>query len=255
MLPNGKLTKIIDRLLEQIARKDFSAAFNSLKRTNFRPVKAMQKFVKHAQPTLATKLVHAFKEYCMTGLTKENVFNRAGNLCLLLSLYEHTSVVGYLKEKQRLLDIIEGFGVPVPLLLLQKMREIDYALKCTFSPEKLIALGFEQVGSDDEYLKYTHPELSIVIAVQIPKAKEGQFEEKMRLSALAKAAFVKPKTHEGWLALGFTVKHQTFRAIYYSRHNERGKEECYTVWYTDTQIAEIYHREMLARSAADEGEK
>jgi hypothetical protein len=166
MSQTAKLSKTVDRLMAQLERDDFPAAYTTLKQTNFRPTKAMVKFVRKAPVTFSVRLLHLFKAYCMDGLTREIIFNRAGNFCLLLSLHEIISIPGYYREKQCLLAVIENFGVVVPLLLVQKMREIEHNIKHSSSNEKLLAQGFTRAYCDAQFSKYIHPDLDFVFIVR-----------------------------------------------------------------------------------------
>jgi hypothetical protein len=243
MTHEPKFVNAINRVNEQIEREDFSAAFRTFKITGFLPSKAIVKFVKRAPPTLALALVHAFREYCMTGISRENLFDRSVNLSVLLTLCKVQSIIGYYREKKCVHELIDRYGIPVPALIAHTCREIEREIKKSCSHEKLLASGFSRVHYDLQFSKYTHTELNFVLAIQTPRAEVKKLEEALRQSAGEDTcAFERPATHEGWLKLGFRIKHQANRAIFYYRLDEKGNEECYSVVYGSVQIATRHYR-------------
>ncbi|HXK37857.1 MAG TPA: hypothetical protein VJ579_02220 [Candidatus Paceibacterota bacterium] len=169
MTHEPKFERAIGWLKDQIARKDFAAALQTFMQTGYLPAKAVRRFVNEAPVTLATSLLHNFKLHCMTGLTKENVFDRSLNISSYLSACAVQSIIGYFREKQHLLSVIQSFGIPVPLVLVQTMREIEQGIKRSTPHGKFLASGFVRVYFDAQFSKYTHPELDFRLVVRTHK--------------------------------------------------------------------------------------
>lgn len=248
-----KFVKAIMRAGDQIARGDFSAALRTLALTGYLPEKVITKFVKQAPPSLALQLQNAMHAHCLDGLTGDNVFDRSLKITLLLSVSYLRGIVQYFKEKERLLGVIEGLGTCVPLVLTSRMRAIEQEIKQSTSHEKFIAQGFSRVEYEIQFSKYTHPELDFALVVRTSLGEAKKLKTERRNSTAVSDRFEKPTTHEGWLALGFSVKHQTYRAIYYVRKRADGTDEHHTMWYTDAQIAALYPRS--TESGAADGMK
>lgn len=245
-----KFVAAINRVHQQLKRGDYSAALLTFKHTEYLPECAVRRFVKHAPALLVENLLHAYKKYCLLGLNGENVFARSINLAVLLSLFRTKGIVRYYKEKESILSVIHGLGSVVPLIITQEINSTEERILKFTSHTKLLNEGFVRVEWDKYSSKYMHPDLPFVVTTCTHRSELNKLFHEAMLSSPHKSSFMRPSTHEGWLAQGFAVKQKTCRSILYSRMNEAGKEESYTVMLSDAQIAEQYHKEKLTTEQA-----
>jgi hypothetical protein len=242
MTHDPKFVKAIHRAYEQIAREDFSAALCTFVQTGYLPSKAVKRFMNGAPAQMQLALIHGFKTHCMSGLGKENLFERSLNLSLYLSVCAMQSVVRYFREKQSLLRELENFGIPLPLVLVQTMCEVEANIKGGIPHEKFIASGFTRVHLHVEYSKYTHPELDFVLVVHTHRQEVKRLRRSFHNAVRVDPTFVPPSTHEGWLAMGFLPALLENCRVYYLRVNANGDEEGRVMTYPSNKIASYYFR-------------
>jgi hypothetical protein len=179
MTHEPKFVRAIERLGSQIERKDYGAALRTFAQTGYLPGKAVRRFVAEAPSDLGIALLYAFKQYCEKGLMGENVFDRSLLLSAYLSACAVHSIITYYREKQSLLSTLSGFGVPVPLVLTQMMREVEQRIKRAAPHEKFLASGFTRVHCDKQFSKYKHPELDFLVVVRTHPAEVKKLDEEL----------------------------------------------------------------------------
>ncbi len=232
MSHDPKFVDAIKRVYSQIERKDYPAALRTFAQTNYLPERAVMEFVRNAPPSLVVQFEHAFSMYCLDGLAKENIFDRSINITVLLTVARVRGLLNYLKMRDRFCSLVADFPRPLPLIITAKMSAFDDSIMMNSRHSVLTARGFVRVQFNAKFSQYSHPELSSLLTVCTSRDQAKKLERERKEAEVVKSKFVRPKTHEGWLELGFKVKTLGHNYVVYTGCNESGREVYYTAWYS-----------------------